>query len=84
MPPAQKELLLRLIEAERRYHWLVERGEQPDLDWRGVEVGGLSGVSLATAQSLERAGLIEIVDVSRYVLGAFLGACSEYEPVQQS
>lgn len=37
MSPAQTELLLRLIGAERRHHRRVELGERPDGDWRGVD-----------------------------------------------
>lgn len=81
MSPAQAELLRRLIASERSYRYRELQGEHPDWDWRGVEVGGLSGIALSTATSLEKAGLIEIVAHSRFVLRAYLGG---YAPVDRT
>ena len=78
MPPTQAELLRQLIASERMHHFREMQGERPDWDWRGVEVGGLSGFALSTAVSLEKAGLIEVVAHSRFLLRAYLGG---YAPV---
>lgn len=61
MSPAQQDLLIRLVRADRNY-WLARAEGAPCSSWdRGVEVGGINGVDPRTAESLQRLGLAEIV-----------------------
>lgn len=62
MSDAQIELLLRLIQADQKYHEKRDAGEVMSRDYRGVEVGPINGVSTRTAQSLVDAGLAEMLD----------------------
>lgn len=58
----QINLLLRLVEADRRHQARFVAGLHTDPDERGVELGSITGHALSTALSLERAGLVEISD----------------------
>jgi len=78
MTPLQIELLSRLIDADRTFHQHRKNTRHVDWDWRGVEIGGLSDIPAATAISLERAGLVEIVSYGSHLRRAFLGS---YEPI---
>lgn len=75
MTPAQSSLLADLIVSEQG-HWRRKlSGEPAHSDERGIEISYLSGVSLKTARSLEREGLVEILDSSlNGNLWVFLGS----------
>lgn len=80
MTPAQTEFLRQCIAADRYYRSAKERGDtMVHNDWRGVEIGAINGTNTRTAQVLEDAGLIEIVNLYGRNGFAFLGSYKPYD-----
>lgn len=83
MTPAQIDLLQRLITADRLYRSRVKLDIPSDPDWRGIEVGSISGVDKRTANSLVEAGLAEMVDIhGRGHAYIFLGKYEPYDTLE--
>ena len=83
MTLAQKQALRLLIEADRLYRSKVAHGILADADHRGIEIWAHGSIHIATARSLNDAGLAELVDTT--INGSkwlFLGRCEPYDDVE--
>ena len=82
MTPPQRAALQRLIAADRQFHARQRTGLPVCEDDRGVEVWAHGPITHATAMSLVRAGLAELVDTARNKsLWLFLGSASAFDTV---
>lgn len=80
MNSAQLALLKACIEADREYRSARERNDPyVGNDHRGVEVGKGTPYQNRTAESLQVAGLIELVDLGFINVRAFLGKYQPYD-----
>lgn len=79
MSPSKIDLMVLMIEADRRYWKAKLMGEAVSLDMRGIEVGTINRVDVRTARSLCDAGLAEMLDDESGHLQIYLGSYDPYE-----